>query len=218
MDERILSGTEEDQPTPTDALARKRVLMLLFEGYEDAEAACLLDMLGWTRYRPSIATVDVETAGFGDVAHGAFGTCVGTDVRIVDVDPSRYDALAIPGGFHNLGYDEAYDEAVYDIIRAFRSQGLPIATFCVGALPVARAGALEGGRATTYAFSSRHDNFGVLRECGCTAVNEPVVEWNGIISCSGPAQSEQVCELLLEMLVGPEAAAEVRRYRDGCRR
>ena len=216
MSERLLSGMAEDQPTPMNALVEKRVLMLLFEGYEDAEAACLLDILGWTKYRPSIATVNTRVAGLHDVVHGAFGTRIVVDLRISEVDPSRFDALVIPGGFHNFGYDEAYDEAVYKVIRAFRSRALPIATFCVGVLPVAQAGALDGGLATTYALSSRHDNKGVLRECGCKVASEAVVEWGGIISCSGPAYAERVCEVLLEKLVGPDAVAEVKRYRNGC--
>ena len=79
MGERLLSGIEEDQPAPMGALAEKRVLVLLFEGYEDAEAVCLLDVLGWTKYRPSIATVNTEVAGFHDVVHGAFGSCICAD-------------------------------------------------------------------------------------------------------------------------------------------
>lgn len=215
MNAPYLSGTKEDQPTNAADLEIKRVLVFLAEGFVDSEAACVLDVLGWTHYRPSIATIEVETAGMRSEVHGAFGTSVHVDLSIDAVDPLRYDAFVLPGGFHNLGFDEAYDERVRTLARSFHERGCPIATFCVGVLPVAEAGLLAGGKATTYAFSKRHDNRGVLRENGCTVMEDPVVEWNGILSCSGPAHSEQVAYRLLEMLVGSDAAAEVRRYRNG---
>lgn len=213
--EQLLSGTESDQPVDARTLPGKRALMLLAEGFEDAEAACAADVLGWTRYRPSVATVELEIAGFHERIHGAFGTTFDADVIIDDVQPERYDALIVPGGFHNLGFNEIYDERVHELVRALCGRDCPIATMCVGALPVAEAGVLAGGRATTFALSSRHDNLGRLRECNCDAVREPVVEWNGILSCSGPSYSEQVMTRLLELLVGSEATAEVKHFRSG---
>ena len=210
-----LSGRESDQPARASELEELRALLVLAQGFEDAEAVCALDMLGWTKYRPSVATVSVEIAGLRERVTGAFGTSFVVDALIDDVEPARYDGLVIPGGFHNLGYDEIYDERARDLARRMRRRGCPIATMCVGILPVAEAGLLNGGRATTYSFSSRHDNRGRLAELGCTPVDEPVVDCNGIISCSGPAYSEQVMQLFLEKLVGPDAAAEVAHYRRG---
>lgn len=212
----LLSGAYDNQPVDANTLPNKRVLLFLTSGFEDAEAACALDVLGWTRYRPSVATVDVTVAAFREEVRGAFGTTMKADVLIGQVDATRFDALVVPGGFHNLGFDEAYDERLRELARAFRSLGRPIATMCVGIVPVAEAGVLEDGVATTYPFSSRRDNQGRLRELGCVVSEDPVVDWNGIISCSGPAFSEQVMRLLLERLVGSEAAAEVERYRRGC--
>ena len=216
MNGTYLSGRAEDQPTPAGQLETKRVLVFLSAGFEDAEAVCLLDVLGWTRYRPSIATVEVELTGFHDEVQGAFGSRFRIDVPFNQVDPRRYDALAIPGGFHNLGFEEAHDGRLGQLARAFFQRGCPIATFCVGVLPLAREGLLDGGQATTYAFSSRHDNVGVLRQGGCDARAQAVVDWHGIMSCSGPAYSQQVSYLLLQKLIGEDAAAEVRRFRRGC--
>jgi 4-methyl-5(b-hydroxyethyl)-thiazole monophosphate biosynthesis len=137
------------------------------------------------------------------------------DERVTRIDASSFDALVIPGGFHSKGFDEIYDPAVHELVRAIHDDGKPIATMCVGILAVAQAGVLAGGKATTYPLSSRHDNPGQLREFGCEALEEPIVDWNGIISCSGPAYSEQVMSLLLEKLVGTQAAREVKRYRAG---
>ena len=63
-----LSGYEQDQPARIDELEKRRVLLLLAQGFEDAEAVCALDVLGWTKYRPSVATVSVEIAGMRERA------------------------------------------------------------------------------------------------------------------------------------------------------
>lgn len=210
-----LSGTSADQPAKIEELPHKRALMVLAQGFEDSEAVCVLDIMGWTGYRPTIATVSVDIAGFHDSVRGAFGTLLATDLLIDDAAASDYDALVIPGGFHNRGFDEIYDERIRKLVRAMRDKQAPIATMCVGVLPVAESGVLVGGKASTYALSSRHDNLGRLSELGCEPVREPLVEWDGVVSCSGPAFSEAVVYRLLEMLVGTEAAAEIRRYREG---
>lgn len=220
----LLSGRDEDQPADANELESKRVLLVLAQGFEDAEAACALDVLGWTHYRPSVATVQVETIGFHESVRGAFGTTVAADT-VIDwevghtlngwLEERAIDALVIPGGFHNLGYDEAYDERICELARAAHERGCPIATMCVGVLPVAKAGVLQGGRATTYALSSRHDNPGFLEEHGCAYEASSLVESKGVISCSGPAFSENVMMRLLGLLAGPQAVKEVARYRNG---
>lgn len=264
-EQRVLSGRAAEHATVARAgeLEEKRVLLFLGEGFEDLEAVAALSVLGWSAYRPSVATVSVRTAGLRPEVRGAFGTSFKVDLVLEGVSadergeaalepPSSeavmsvanangsaeavsgglsgetaicssyedniaagFDALVVPGGFHNFGYDEVYCETVYALVRAFRAQGKPVATMCVGAVLVADSGALEGGRATTYRLSSRHDNAGRLVRGGCEVVDEPVVEWNGIITCSGPAHAEEVLARLLARLVGLESAAEIARYRSG---
>ena len=211
----FLSGTASDQPISLDKAKRFNVLMLLAEGFEDAEAACVIDVLGWTHYRPEAALADVTIGALHEEVRGAFGTRFKADVQVGHADCSRYDALVIPGGFHSRGYDEIYCPDIYRLVRSAKQLGKPIATLCVGSLVVAEAGELEGGEATTYPFSSRHDNPGRLEELGCTAVEEPIVEWDGVISCSGPAYSEQVALRLLEKLIGTDAVADIDRKRRG---
>ena len=215
MAESYLSGTQADQPSDARALPAKRVLMFLAEGFVDSEAASVLDICGWTHYRPAYATISVETCGLHPIVTGAFGLCANIDVPLEQVDCARYDALVIPGGFHNRGFDEAYDERVRSLARTMHEAGKPIATMCVGILPVAESGLLKGGFAAAYALSSRHDNPERLRELGCAASDEPIAEWNGIISCSGPAYTDQVVLALVRKLIGEQAASEVEHYRRG---
>ena len=188
-----------------------KVLLLLAEGFEDLEAATILDVCGWTEYRDQIPTVHVTTAGIRARVRGRFGLVVEPDLLIGEVRPEDYGAIALPGGFRGHGYEEIYDERVYEILRTIHTRGGWIATLCVGVLPVAEAGLLAGRRGTTYPFS-RHDNRAQLRDAGALVVDDPIVSDHRIISCQGPAQSIAVALLLLEGLIGEQAASEVRRY------
>lgn len=189
-----------------------KVLLFLAEGFEDLEAVTILDVCGWTEYRDHIPTVRVTTTGFHNEIRGRFGLVIGAEVPFSKVDPADYSALALPGGFHARGFDEAYDERLHHLARPIHVQGGIIATFCIGILPVAEAGLLNGKRATTYPHSRNHDNLRRLRELGAIVMNEPIVVDDRIISCQGPAQAFEVAFLLLENLIGAEEAAEVGRF------
>ncbi|MDO4501738.1 MAG: DJ-1/PfpI family protein [Coriobacteriia bacterium] len=198
----------------TTTPAPKRVLLLLGPAFEDAEAVVALTACGWSRYRAGLPPIDVHIAALDPQVTGKFGTTFAPHVLIPDVDPGAYDGLVIPGGFRSSGFERIYQEPVYDLIRAIHAQGAPIATMCVGILPVARAGLLRGKPATTYAFS-RHSNYAILEEHGAQPVHAPVAEADGIISCAGPAYSEQVMARFLELLLGQDAARDLAQFRAG---
>lgn len=193
--------------------AVKSVLLLLGPEFEDLEAVCALDACRWTEYRPQLPRVRIEIAALQPRVRGRFGTFFDASVLARDAQAERYDGLVIPGGFRPE-FDAIYCEEVFALVRAFAASGKPIATMCVGSIVAARAGVLNSGSATTYEFS-RHDNYAMLSEQGCTGVHEPVCDCNGIISCSGPSYSEQVMERFLEHLLGSDSAAELALYRRG---
>ena len=102
-------------------------------------------------------------------------------------EPEEFDALAIPGGFGDFGfYDEAYSEEVSKLIRSFEHAGKPIASICVGALPIAKSGILAGRKATTY-----HLREGVRRkqlaEFNVNVVDAQIVRDGNIITSTSPA-------------------------------
>ncbi|UWG97616.1 MAG: DJ-1/PfpI family protein [Candidatus Dehalobacter alkaniphilus] len=196
-------------------MTEKKVLLFLGEGFEDLEAVTVLSVCGWTEYRSHLEKVKVETTGLHREVHGRFGLRIAIDHLIDEVDPQEYAALVVPGGFHSHGFDEAYCQPLRDLAKTIHRQGGIIATMCVGILPIAESGLLEGGEATSYAFSRSHDNLGRLRELGCKSTSGPIVVWNRIISCSGPAYSVDVASLLLASLVGIDEAKEIALFMAG---
>jgi 4-methyl-5(b-hydroxyethyl)-thiazole monophosphate biosynthesis len=190
-----------------------KILLFLTQGFEDLEAVATLDVFGWTQYRKHIPRVAVTTAGFHQAIKSRFGLTITADLLYPEINPQDYRALILPGGFHSHGFDEAYDGRIHKLATTIHENGGYIATMCVGILPIADAGLLQGKEATTYPYSRNHDNIGRLQAAGAKVVHHKhLVMDDRIISCDGPGAALEVVFLLMECLLGNEATKEVRRY------
>ena len=170
-----------------------------------------MDVMGWTQYREWVPTVEVITTGFRSRIRSRFGLTMKPDIAFKDIVASDYAALAIPGGFHSHGFDEAYDDRLRDLAKIIHNQGSWLATFCVGVLPIAEAGLLNGKQAVTYPYSHNHDNPGRLQQLGAQVMNTSIAIDDHIISCQGPGSSLQVSYHLLKELIGKQNSEEVQR-------
>ena len=92
------------------------------------------------------------------------------------MNPNDYQALVLPGGFYSYGFDEAFDQKVHRLAEAIHRNGGYIATMCVGILPIADAGLLNGKEATTYPYSRNHDNIGRFCEQFLNRLAEPAIK------------------------------------------
>jgi len=188
----------------------KKILLLLCQGTELFEAAAFFDVMGWsTAY--GAAPVQVVTASpRNSQVTCTFGMRLLVDLPVSDVDPTVFDALAIPGGFETFDfYADAYSPGVQELIRRFASLGKPIAAICVGALPLARTGLLNGRRATTYHLMEGRRRQ-QLSEFGALVVDGPIVRDGLFITSTSPATAVEVALRLLEELTGAENAQTIR--------
>lgn len=198
---------------PIDKMRRDvpmRVLLLCCKGFETMELSPFVDVMGWARDDFG-HDVEVELCGFAPTVTSTFGVPVAMGSLVDDVHPGAYDALAVPGGFEEYGfYEEAYDERVLGLIRAFDAACKPIASVCVGALPLGKSGILTGRCATTY-----HLGDGLrqrqLASFGAQVVNEPVVVDGNVVTSWCPQTAPFVAFALLAKLTSRDAAHEVMR-------
>lgn len=188
----------------------KKVLLFLSQGFEEMEAAAFIDVLGWTRTTAGVTPVETVVAGLRPEIHATHSLIVRPQTQLPGLGLGQFAALAIPGGYHDRGFTEAYDPVVLDTIRAIHAAGGIIATICVAARPVAAAGLLAGKEATTYPLDDgRH--FRYLAEHGAVTVNKRVVVNDRIITGNGPGSAFPVAFQLLEMLSGRDDMAKVRQ-------
>lgn len=187
----------------------KQVLLLLCKGVEIYEAAAFYDVLGWSGVYGTEA-VKVITVGLQAEVQGTFGIRLIPDKLLSAVQAEEFEALAIPGGFEIYGYyEEAYSEPVVNLIRRFEELEKPIASICVGALPVANSGILRGRQATTY-----HLREGVRRKqlagFGVNVVDTPIVRDGNVITSTSPATAMEVAFELLAIITSDENSRGIR--------
>jgi len=187
----------------------KQVLLLLCKGVEIYEAAAFYDVLGWSGTHGTEA-VKVVTVGLQAEVRGTFGIKIIPDKLLSTVNVDEFEALAIPGGFETYGYyEEAYSEAVANLIRRFEELKKPIASICVGALPLANSGILKERRATTY-----HLREGVRRKqlagFDVNVVDVPIVRDANVITSTSPATATEVAFELLAGITSAENSSHIR--------
>ena len=122
----------------------KKTAMLFATGFEEVEALTVVDLLR----RAEIVCDIVALDGASEIA-GSHGIAVCADKAFGDVNVDGYDALLLPGGqpgTKNLGNDER----VLSLLREFNRAGKLTAAICAAPTVLAKAGLLEGKRATCY--------------------------------------------------------------------
>ena len=116
-----------------------------------------------------------------------------------------------PGGFEAHGFfEEAYSEVVLQTLRDFDGSDKPVASICVGALPLGKSGILKGKRATTYHLmgGKRRQQ---LAEFGAEVVDAPIVVDGNKITSTSPATAIDVALALVAELTTRENALKIRQ-------
>lgn len=188
----------------------KRVLIILPNAFEVFEAAAFIDVLGWANHYGD-TPIETVTAGTATEIECTFGALkVRPNVQLADVDAEKFDAVAIPGGFESQGFfRDAYSETVLQTLRDFENDRKPVASICVGALPLAKSGILNGKQATTYHLMGGRRRK-QLAELGANVVDAAVVTDDNKITSTSPATAIEVALTLVEKLTSRQNAEQIR--------
>jgi 4-methyl-5(b-hydroxyethyl)-thiazole monophosphate biosynthesis len=188
-----------------------KVLMFLGKGFEALEASAFSDVIGWASIHGD-RPISLTTFGLRRKVKSKWNFQVEPELAYGEFDYSEFDALAIPGGFGDAGfYEDAYDERFLGLIRDFGLSKKIIATICVGALPLAKAGMLKNKLATTYDIGSP-DRTKQLEEFNVHISRNHIVCTDNVITSRGPATSLEVAFKLLEILTDRENVGKVKHY------
>jgi len=182
--------------------------ILLFDGFDELDALGPWEVFaGLASVRDDVTARLVTLEGERDVRadHGAV-------VRAQGALSQRPDLLLVPGG----GWFDRTPEGVWAqaergeipaAIAARRAAGSTIASVCTGALLLARAGILEGRRATT-----NPQALDDLRAVGgIEVVDARVVDDGDILTAGAPACGLDLAIHVLERLGGPGLAVAAAR-------
>ncbi len=177
-------------PTPKAAptLQGKHILMIIahrdFRDEEYKEPRQLFEARG---AKVTVASSSIE------VAKGMLGTQVKPDLLLKDVVVADYDAIVFVGG---SGAQEYWDDpTAHTIAQEAVAQGKVLAAICIAPATLAKAGVLQGKKATVFSSEAKALEAGGANYTGAS------VERDGlIITANGPQAATRFAEEIARAL------------------
>jgi len=190
-----VSSTDGGIPgiTVEKALAGKNIIMVIaFRDFRDEEYFIPKEVF-------LAAGANVKTASNQKgTAIGANGGEAPVDLVVSEVDPANFDAVVFIGGsgaLKNLDNEDSYNLAKETV-----SEGKFLAAICISPSILAKAGVLNGKKATVWTSSMDKSAVRILEENGATYQDSPVVVDGKIITASGPTAAEAFGMKVVEVL------------------
>lgn len=195
-------------------MERWNVGVLLFDGVALLDVAGPFEVLSRARLEPGVESRHTEDNALFDVFTVAKTTQpVNATGGIVLVprhsfdDAPRIDLLLVPGGFGTRPVLQ--DAQTIDWIRTTAASAKRTASVCTGALLLARAGLLDGRRATTH-----WGAFGLLTSLAkdVTVDHEARFVDDGVMTSAGVASGMDLALHIVEVLFSRAVADETAHY------
>jgi protease I len=129
------------------------------------------------------------------IAVGMNRTVIRPDMGLREADPADFDMLVLDGG---SGAALCWDDTVVQAkVREFARAGRPLAAIGIAPVILAKAGVLQGRKATVYPHRAAVD---WLRQNGALFSFDPVVTDDGIITASDAEHAKPFVDAILRRL------------------
>jgi len=175
-----------------------RVLVPLAEGFEEIEAATIVDVL-------RRGGVEVVTAALGNTSvAGAHGMCLQADMTLdAALTDGGFDAVVLPGGMPGAAHLRD-DVRVRDALNEVVERGGTAAAICAAPIALEAAGLLRGRRATCY------PGFDEQLASAAERSTDRVVADGPIVTSRGPGTALEFATALVERFVDEKTADGLR--------
>jgi transcriptional regulator GlxA family with amidase domain len=196
------------------AMEKWSVGILVFDGVEVLDFAGPFEVFSRTRLTPGLESRRSDDDAPFDVftvarRHGPVAAIGGLQVlpKHDFADAPRIDLLVVPGGFGTRPLLQ--DEETLGWIRSRARECQQLTSVCTGALLLAKAGLLDGKRATTHWAA-----LDLLGEVGprVTVDRERRVVDDGVITSAGVASGMDMAFYVVEQRFGKAVADETAHY------
>ncbi len=187
--------------------------ILIFDGVEVLDFAGPFEVFSRTRLVPGVESRrSEESAPFRVFTIAKSSTPISTTGGLqvtphyTFADAPRIDLVVVPGGFGTRPL--LHDAETLDWIRRTAAAARKVTSVCTGSLLLAKAGLLEGHRATTH-----WGALDLLESLGAGSVERDLrIVDDGVISSAGVASGIDMAFYVVERLFGPEVADETAHY------
>ena len=180
-------------PSMPKTLDGKKVAMIIaFKDFRDEEYFVPKEAL-------EKAGAEIKTASnkMGR-AIGADGGDTEVDLLVSEINPAEFHAVVFiggPGCLENLD-----NESSYRVIKEAVSQNKVLASICISPVILAKAGVLEGKKATVWSSVMDRSPVRILKDNGAIYQDEDVVVDGKIITGNGPGVAKEFGETIVEVL------------------
>lgn len=144
------------------------------------------------------AKITVASNKIGE-AIGIEGNTVETEVLVKDANPKDYDAVVFIGGSGALTYLDNEDS--YKLAKETIIGNKVLAAICISPVILAKAGVLDGRKATVWTSPVDKSAVKILEENGAEFNDEMVISDGMIITGNGPSASKEFAIKVMEVLV-----------------
>lgn len=173
----------------------KRACVLLADGFEETEAVTCIDVLRRAEIKVEVLGVEARKVT------GSHGIVLEADALLSDRKSEAFDLVVLPGGMP--GATVLRDHwGVQKLVQAQHASGRLIGAICAAPIVLAKAGVLEGKRATC--FPGFEDQL-----AGAIFAAGAVVQDGKIITSRGVGTSMQFALALVEALRDKPAARKL---------
>lgn len=172
----------------------KKVLCILFPGFEEIETIAPIDLLRRAGAEVTVASLTGDT-----LVTGRCNVTVQADAALAEVADREFDLLLLPGGPGVKGMRA--DGRPAQLAKAFFQRGKLVAAICAAPTVLADAGLLEGKRFTAH--------FSVHGELTQALGAERVVEDGNLVTSRGAGTAVDFGLALVRRLYGEAFAGEV---------
>ncbi len=168
------------------------ILIPLAQGCEELEAVTLIDLLRRARFT-------VITAGLEDkltTIKASRGTLLVPDTTLDEAMKMAFDMIVLPGGLPGADHLNN-DPRIIQLIQRLAASGKYTCAICAAPRALARAGVLEGKRATSYP-----GTFDKMKILGMTYTGEAVTIDGTVVTSRGLGTAMAFALTLIELLGG----------------
>ncbi len=170
---------------------RSVLMVIAHTNYQDVEYLTIRDGFESKGVRVTVASTDTT------MAHGMGGGEVKPDILLANASIPDHDALVIVGG---SGVEALWDnEVLHHLVKEAGSKGRPIGAICLAPVVLAKAGLLQGKKATVFSSASKQ-----LEEGGAIYTKQDVVIDGQIVTGEGPEAARKFTRALGKLMLQSE--------------
>jgi len=176
-----------------------KILIPMAQGCEELEIVTIIDLLRRAQF--DVVTASLESVRVEVVA--SRGVRLIADTCLDEALTQAYDAVVLAGGLPGADHLNN-DDRIIDLVRNMAADGKWVAAVCAAPRVLAKAGVLEGRRATSYP-----GTLDVMDIPGMSYASESVVIDGNIVTSRGPGTTMEFALTLIELIKGRATREQV---------